>query len=310
MFFKSANQLISKSPLSHYLIFSLPHFPPYLKHAKTAPMNPRYLPICFLLFLSHWLLAARVDTVNVPSASMGKTVRCVIVVPEGYARSATRFPVLYLLHGYSGDYGDWLRFAPDLEKYSDQYKMMVVCPDGGYNSWYLDSPVMPGERYETFTSGELVSYVDENYKTIADKDHRGISGLSMGGHGALFLAFRHPDVFGAAGSTSGGVDIRPFPKNWDLGQKLGTIEEHPENWEKYTVYNLAGNVKPGTLKLMIDCGTGDFFLEVNRSLHKKLEKMKIGHVYIESPGAHNSEYWKQSIVGQLAFFDKAFKGGS
>lgn len=172
------------------------------------------------------IFASRVDTVNVLSAAMGKAVRCVVVVPDGYSKGSDRYPVTYLLHGYSGNYRSWLEGAPEINRYVDEFQMMVVCPDGGYDSWYLDSPMKPKELYETFISKELVQYIDENYKTRADKNHRAITGLSMGGHGALYNAIRHSDVFGAAGSTSGGVDLRPFPKNWNISDKIGVLYFH------------------------------------------------------------------------------------
>ena len=99
---------------------------------------------------------------------------------------------------------------------ADTYGVIIVMPDGGFDSWYYDSPVEPTYRYETFVARELVEYIDSHYRTKAEPSARAIAGLSMGGHGALYLAIRHQNVFGAAGSLSGGVDIRPFPDNWNI----------------------------------------------------------------------------------------------
>ena len=129
----------------------------------------------------------------------------------------------------------------------------------------------------------------------------------MGGHGALYLAFRHQDVFGAAGSTSGGVDIRPFPKNWGMSKWIGTIDENPENWEKYTVTNMVDLLKPNHLKIIIDCGTEDFFYKVNCQLHDKLLAAKIPHDFIARPGAHNWPYWRNSVKFQVLFFSNFFE---
>lgn len=76
------------------------------------------------------------------------------------------------------------------------------------NSWYFDSPVDTAYRYETHISKEVVGFIDGHYRTRANKKYRAITGLSMGGHGALFIALRHSDIFGAAGSISGGVDLK------------------------------------------------------------------------------------------------------
>jgi|SRR5450759_5197606 len=117
---------------------------------------------------------------------------------------------------------DWITKVPAIKEYADQYQLMIVCPDGGFTSWYFDSPVDSTIKYETYISRELIAAIDTKYHTIKDKKGRAITGLSMGGHGAFYLAFRHQDVWGAAGSMSGGLDIRPFPNSWDIPKRLGS----------------------------------------------------------------------------------------
>jgi S-formylglutathione hydrolase FrmB len=129
----------------------------------------------------------------------------------------------------------------------------------------------------------------------------------MGGHGALYLAMRHQDLFGACGSMSGGVDIRPFPDNWDLADRLGEKAEHPENWEKNTVIAQLHLVKNDDLAIIIDCGIDDFFLSVNRNLHKQMLYYNIDHDYIERPGGHTLEYWHNALQYQVLYFDNYFK---
>ncbi|GAA4313928.1 alpha/beta hydrolase family protein [Compostibacter hankyongensis] len=265
--------------------------------------------VILLVFVCRLSYAARVDTIRVYSAAMHKEVPCVIVRPDVllHGRTAgTHLPVVYLLHGHSGNYADWISKVPALKDYVDLYHIIVVCPDGGFDSWYLDSPVTPEYRYETFVSKELISYVDAHYPTIPDRAHRAITGLSMGGHGALFLAFRHTDRYGAAGSMSGGVDLRPFPDNWNIKGRLGTLQEHPERWEKNSVVSLADSLKNGELKIAFECGVKDFFITVNRNLHKKLVKLGIDHDYTERPGQHTWEYWSNALPYQLLFFHRFF----
>src|SRR5678816_1963386 len=179
------------------------------------------------------------------SPSMKKTIKAVVITPDNYA-NATALPVVYLLNGYSANYRSWIAGAKGIETAVDLYQMIIVCPDGN-NSWYWDSPVDPNYKYETYVSTELVNWIDSKYKTIKDKKGRAITGLSMGGHGGLYLAIKHQDVFGAGGSMSGGVDIRPFPNNWDMSLRLGKYDEHPDSWEKYTVINLLHLIKPLSL---------------------------------------------------------------
>lgn len=239
--------------------------------------------------------------VNVRSESMNKDIPVTVITPDSYQKGKA-FPVIYLLHGYSDDYKGWAKQGV-VGKLSDLYDIVFVLPDGGFDSWYFDSALTPEYQYETFVSKELVSYVDSNYKTIRDRTSRAITGLSMGGHGALFLAIRHQDTFGSAGSMSGGVDIRPFPDNWNIKTRLGSIEEYPQNWEANTVINLTGLLKPDSLNIILDCGTEDFFFEVNCNLHEKLLKEGIPHEFHIRPGNHNWEYWLNAIKYQVLFFN-------
>lgn len=259
----------------------------------------------FAVLLTQFSLASAVDTVVTYSNAMRKNIKAVVITPDGYAKGK-RYPVVYLLHGYSGNYADWITKAPEIRRAADAYQFIIVCPDGGFSSWYFDSPVEDSTRYETYIAGELVHWVDSAYKTIRSRTGRAITGLSMGGHGALYLAFRHQDVFGAAGSMSGGVDIRPFPNNWDMAKRLGPYATHPENWEKNTVINMLYLLTPDSLALLIDCGTDDFFFRVNQRLHEQLLERNIPHDFIARPGAHNWPYWQNAVAYQFLFLHNYF----
>jgi len=262
---------------------------------------------CLLtVFLCTHLYAGRVDTVSIHSPAMHKEIKCVVITPLNYDQNTKNYPVIYLLHGHAGNYAQWINTAPQLKDKVDEMQVIIVCPDGGFNSWYFDSEKDSTFKYETFVSKELVVYVDKNYRSIADRKGRVITGLSMGGHGALYLSIKHLDIFGAGGATSGGVDITPFPNNWQIKNVLGDIANNRSNWKKNSVVNLVDSLKDKQLSLIFDCGIDDFFLEVNRNLHKKLLQLKISHDYIERPGGHNGPYWKNSIDYQLVYFKKYF----
>ncbi len=248
------------------------------------------------------VLFAKTDTISVYSKSMNKQIKVSVIQPDKIVKNQ-KLPVVYLLHGHAGNHRSWLQSAPQLEAKANQLNMLLVMPDGSRNSLYMNSHINPAVQYETFMINELIPYIDSAYATNLK---RAITGLSMGGHGSLFLSFRNKGVFAAAGSICGGVDIRPFPKNWELNQLLGDLVEQPTNWEANTVINIANNLKPEDLKLIFDCGYGDFFLNVNRALHQKLLQNKIPHDYTERPGAHNSAYWGSSIDGHLLYFSKFF----
>jgi S-formylglutathione hydrolase FrmB len=266
----------------------------------------RFLISLLFSFAFILLKAATVDTVLIYSNSMRKNVKCVVIKPEVYKESGSRFPVVYLLHGYSGDHADWVSKTPDLLKTVDENKFLVVCPDGSFNSWYFDSPVDTTMKYDTNVAIEIPSFIDAHYRTVANRKARAITGLSMGGHGAFYLAIRHEDIFGAAGSMSGGLDIRPFHDHWEIRKFLGDSATHPDNWNNYAVINLVDRLHNGALTITFDCGVNDFFLQVNRNLHQKLLDKKIDHDYTERPGGHSWEYWNKSVKYQLLFFREYF----
>lgn len=247
--------------------------------------------------------AFTLDRVQVPSESMKRSVPTVIIKPDGDASKP--MPVLYLLHGWGGNEEDWNRNTP-IAQLADQYHVLVVCPDGE-NSWYLDSPVMTGSKFETFVAKELVKYVDGKYSTIPSREGRGLCGFSMGGHGALYLAIRHLDTFGAAMPIAGGVDFRPFPENWNLKDLLGTLKDQPQRWDEHVVINQIKGLKDRELAISIDVGVGDFFLEVNRALHKQLIEQKIAHDYTERPGGHTWGYCANAMPYQMLFLSRYFE---
>lgn len=264
----------------------------------------RYTLFLVLLFFS--AQAAHVDTIQVFSPSMNKNIKTCVIVPDNYKKSKKKFPVVYLLHGYSGNYATWVKSFKEVSQQVDRYGFIAIGVDGNYSSWYFNSPIDPTFKYETYIIDELVPFIDKKYKTIASREGRAISGLSMGGHGSLYLSLKHQDVFGAAGSMSGGVDIRPFSEKWNIKKRLGAINDFPDNWEKNTVVNLIELNQNNNLKLIIDCGVDDFFIDVNRELHQKMLALKIDHDYIERPGKHNIDYWENSLKFQLLFFYNFF----
>lgn len=250
--------------------------------------------------------AAKVDTVTTYSNAMQKSIKVVVITPDNYDKHKT-YPVLYILHGYGGNYAGWVSDFPVVKDFADDHQTILVCADGGVSSWYFDSPVDSAWKYETYVAIELVSWIDRTYATIKSKKGRAIMGLSMGGHGALYLAFKHQEVFGAAGSMSGGVDIRPFPENWNISDKLGKIKEHPNNWEEHTVINLIGLLGKDYPALLIDCGTSDFFYKVNVDFHNKLLENHISHDFIVRDGGHDLFYWTNAIDYQLLFMHLYFR---
>ncbi|TMI61755.1 MAG: esterase family protein [Bacteroidetes bacterium] len=262
-----------------------------------------------VLFILQNSFAGTVDTIIIRSNSMQKDIKCVVIKPATYKKKKKNtYPVVYLLHGYSGSYNNWIKQEPDLIKYADDYQLIIVCPDGEFSSWYIDSPVDSTMKFETYVGKEIPEAIDKLYRTIPNRKARAVTGLSMGGHGGLFLGLRHSDIFGACGSMSGGVDLRPFPKNWHLLRRLGDTIIHADNWKNYSVINVIDQHKGDSSKIIFDCGTEDFFYDVNKALHEKMLRLKIQHDYIERPGKHDWNYWRNAVKYQLLFFKTYFEG--
>ena len=249
---------------------------------------------------------AQVDTVNTFSMSMNKQIKAVVITPETLDPNKD-YPVTYLLHGYSGNYKSWIQGVPQLVDLAEEYQMIIVTPDGNFDSWYWDSPEKADSKYETYISKELVELIDETYPTLASQEGRAITGLSMGGHGALYLAIRHQDVYGVAGSQSGGVDITPFPENWNMKTYLGEKAKYPERWEDYSVMGQLHLLSRNNLPIIIHCGTDDFFYQANLKLHEELTYLNIPHTFTTNPGGHNWEYWEESVQYHLLYFKNYFE---
>lgn len=265
--------------------------------------------LLFSLFFYSYAYAARVDTIKVRSDKMHKEIPVMVFLPEGRAGKIQKNPVVYLLHGYGGDYSSWSEKV-DLGKLADRYQFIIVCPDASQNSWYIDSPIDKDSQYETFITSELVRWVENHYPAIAKREGRAIAGLSMGGHGGLYLAAKHPNTYIAVGSMSGGVDLTHFTAKWDISEKLGEYDKFPERWRNHSVVNLADRFKNRGIYLAIDCGVSDFFIDDNRKLHEKLLRLNVLHDYWERPGGHSWEYWQKVLEYHLLFFKNAFSLGA
>lgn len=262
--------------------------------------------LIFLLAAAAFSLAAQAfttDTIQVKTKYLASPEDVTVITPDH--KSGDKFPTVYLLNGYSGNHKDWTFIQPRLGELADSYGFVIVMPDGR-DTWYWDSPVDPDFQMESFFIKDLVPYIDANYPTVNSRNKRAISGLSMGGHGALWLALNHPDVFGSAASMSGGVDIRPFPKNWKMAERIGAKDEFPARWDEYTVATKVDKIKDADLNLLVDCGSDDFFYEVNLKLHNDLLAAGVKHDYICRPGGHTFEYWNNSVLYHLLFFNEAF----
>jgi len=274
----------------------------------------------FFLILTFSSYAAKVDTIEIYSNAMSKNIKAAVVTPDSYAESNSDYPVLYLLHGGTGSFSDWLNSVPDkqlLHKLADQYNIIIVTPDGGPASYYFDSPIDKTSQYETFISKELIENIDKSYRTVKDRKGRVIAGLSMGGHGAFFIATKHSDLYSAAGSMSGVMDINTA--QWAVPAEFAELRKQnfinllgPESpgefiYPNYTMVAMVSKMKSSNVKYIFDCGVDDFLIKTNRALHDRLVYNGIPHEYIERPGKHEWPYWENALYYQMLFMYKVLE---
>lgn len=250
-----------------------------------------------LLFLSSFSVSAQ-DQLIYKSKNLSKPDTTWVFKPQNYQQKE-KLPVLFLLHGYSGNYKQWDKIM-DAQKYANDYGFIIVCPDGLFSSWYINSPVKSDMQFESFFFDELFPDLKSKYKM--DTNNVFISGLSMGGHGALYLFIKHPELFKSAGSTSGGIQLLDGFGKYGLGEVLGNPPITSELWQKYSVTSLIDQLKKDKKPFIFDCGSDDFFYKSNNALKQKCDELKLNATYISQPGTHNMAYWAKSIKQQVAFF--------
>jgi len=248
-----------------------------------------------------------------------------IVLPYGYDETDVRYPVLYLLHGVSQNYTVWGMMGVPF--YAGMYNVIVVMPDGG-NSWYVNWAESEGGQkndWEDHIVQDVVGHVDANFRTIARREGRAITGLSMGGYGALTLGLRHPDMFVSIGSTSGALEHARQAASVlrsglpDGEPRQGSTEPNPmigipgfssqaertpagkdfvtaEQADAHDPFLLIQRVPPEEVPhIYLDCGTEDGLIEGAREFASILIQKNLPFDYMQAAGRHNGAYWTQSV---------------
>ena len=210
--------------------------------------------------------------------ALRKMTSCMVILPEDAGPGP--FPVWYLLHGLSDNHTAWTRHT-NLERYLGNLPLIVVMPDGG-RGFYTDSATEPAGAFETFIVRDLVEFVDRTFQTRANRGGRVISGLSMGGFGAVKLALKHPGMFCAAASHSGAL-WRPSDLDHYEGSELQRVFGNNPAGGPDDIFALAENVAVGAGAWVADrlCGTEDYLLSANRTFHTHLDRLGIAHEYAE-----------------------------
>ena len=256
------------------------------------------LALAALAYYFHYFNRVRVETVNFESRLVGRQLPYKVVLPPGYdlfTERATRYPVLYLLHGWGGNHASWLANT-SLTTYAAQHRLIVVTPEGA-NGWYTDSATAAEEKFETYLVAELIPDVESRFRTLKRRDGRGVAGNSMGGYGALKLGLKHPELFAFAASTSGAFDAPARTDDPSIMRAFGPAAS--ETRAANDLARLARDFPPARKGLLpylyLDCGTRDPWLAANRALAEQLLERGFTHEFRQLPGEHIWPYWDKQL---------------
>ena len=233
------------------------------------------------------------------SPALDADMHYLIYLPPDYGTAGRRYPVLYMLHGASGDKEE--RAAYGLIDAADQSirtgelpPLLVVLPQGDWGYWANHAA---GPRWGDYLAEDLVRHVDASYRTLPEPAHRAIGGLSMGAWGALHQAFTRPDVFGVVGAHSPALRTDDGSLHF-----LGSGEEFARR-DPLALARTARDVH--RLRIWIDIGDEDPWLERARLLHQHLEERGVAHEWVVFPGGHEGAYWQEHVLDYLRFYGPA-----
>jgi len=296
----------------------------------------RSLSWSFLLFIpllfGHANAQDRIDCNALKSSILGQTVHYCVMLPPGYdtataGRSPRRYPVLYFLHGLGDDEqslfksGGW-GLIEDLRQQKKISDFLVVAPEGK-SSFYINSA--DGRvRYSDFFLSEFIPYIESHYAIRGERAARAITGISMGGYGALRFAFAHPELFSSVSAQSAAL-ITESPQLPETGYRTtplsgmsGAVFGNPvdvRHWNQNSPFVLAKQnrtlIRTTGLSIYFNCGTEDEFGfdKGAGELHRQLQAEGIRHEYHLYPGNHGAAYFMAHLGETLMFHSKVFAAG-
>jgi putative tributyrin esterase len=268
---------------------------------------------------------SKIDSFYSPSVQL--TLKYTAILPANYYKVKKQYPVVYLLHGHTGNYTSWISYAQLPAQLATQYNCIIVLPDGG-NSWYVNWTGQTDGKphlWENMMVKDLVPHIDKNYRTINNKTGRAIGGLSMGGFGALAIGLKNHSQFGFVFSSAGAINfceniksemVRDTldwnsPQLWSDGDRTidvtnfstqlqrtpkGLVFKTAADADVYDPYVLLKHIDSASLPFIhIDCGSKDGFLKEAYEFVALLDKKTKHYSFVVLPGEHEVPYWAQAI---------------
>ena len=260
------------------------------------------------------------DDLSMNSEILGGERKYAIYLPPCYESSTRSYPVLYLLHGSGDDQSGWIQFgevhhiAGKAINEGKATPMVIIMPDANTGRRGYFNDITGAWRYEDFFFDEFMPYVEKKYRIRTEKRYRAVSGLSMGGGGALIYALRRPELFSSAAPLSayvGPLSIEEAEKRFLFAGdtrsiSANTLKEYYGNHNALSLINSWPEENKRSVRWYIDCGDDDFLYEGNSLVHIAMKKNEIPHEFRIRDGGHNWTYWRESLPAVLEFISKAF----
>ena len=266
---------------------------------------------------------SRIDCASLKSRILGEPVHYCVMLPAGYevavaSRPPRRYPVLYYLHGLGDDEqtlfksGGW-SLIEDLRQQHKISDFLIVAPEGRA-SFYINS-ADKRVLYSDFFLREFMPSIEAKYSIRKTRKSRAISGVSMGGYGALRFAFSHPELFGSVSAQSPALVSQPGHPENSFGRFLGSVFGNPidiPHWQQNDPFALArqNEVRLRSLAIYFICGRSDEYGFENgvEALHRQFQSQAIKHEYRLYPGNHGAAYFLSHLEEVMEFHSKVFQG--
>ncbi len=271
---------------------------------------------------------SRIDCNALNSRILKHEIHYCVYLPAGYDAGATRrppqsYPVLYFLHGLGDNEqtlfnsGGWT-LLDDLRQQRKIGEFLIAAPEGG-RTFYINS-ADGSVRYSDFFLQEFIPLIESKYRVSRGRRNRAISGISMGGYGALRFAFSHPELFSAVSAQSAAL-ITESPRELDtaaksgapMGKLLATVFGSPidvAHWRENSPFVLANRNQAALRRMAVyfNCGQDDNygFEKGAAALHQQLQEEKVAHEYHPYPGDHSLGYFLAHFTEVMEFHSRAF----
>ncbi len=263
----------------------------------------------------------RIECNSLPSKILAHPVNYCVILPPTYDTDKTRrYPVLYFFHGLGDNEQTFIHtggfnLVEDLWERGQIGEFVIATPNAGA-SFYVNSH--DGKtRYEDFLVQEFLPGIESRYRTRPGRANRGVSGVSMGGYGALHLAFHHPELFSSLSAHSAAVIDKlpafaaPTPTGGMRSRVLGGTFGSPPDpafWDRNSPLTLARGTNLAGMKIYFDCGDqDDFGFETGATaLDKILTARHVPHEAHIYPGRHDWQYFAEHLPASLEFHSQLF----